>query len=101
MILSVIEYGDIIYNGTSQTKLNDIEKLFYRGLRTCMNANNYIPKPNLCTTCKISTLDKRQSCHLLLFMHKQKGNEILLKKKARHTRMHAAPVFNTYKPSNE
>ena len=81
MILSVIEYGDIIYNGTSDSNLNDIEKLFYRGLRICINADNQMAKPHLCTTCKISTLARRQSCHLLLFMHKQKGNETLLQRK--------------------
>ena len=101
MILSLIEYGDIIYNGTSESNLNDIEKLFYRGLRICVNANNYITKTNLCLSCKIATLDLRQRCHLLLFMHKQKNNEVLFKKKTRTTRLHTAPVFNSYKPNNE
>ena len=101
MVLSLIEYGDIIYNGTSESNLKDIEKLFYRGLRICVNANNYMSKPDLCASCKISTLDKRQLCHLLLFMHKQTANELLLKKKIRNTRMHTAPVFATYKPNNE
>ena len=36
MVLSVIEYGDIIYSGTSECNLNKIDKLFYRGLRICM-----------------------------------------------------------------
>ena len=34
-------------------------------------------------------------------MHKQKGKETLLKTKARNTRLHEEPVFNTYKPNNE
>ena len=75
MILTIIEYGDIIYNGTSEANRNVIEKLFYRGLRLSINANNHISKLDLCTSCKISTLDKRQLCHLLLFMHKQKENK--------------------------
>ena len=35
MVLSVIEYCDIIYGGTSQGNLSTIDKLFYRGLRIC------------------------------------------------------------------
>ena len=101
MILSLIEYGDIIYNGTPHSNLNDIKKLFYRGLQICVNADNHIPKPDLCTLCKISTLEKRHNCHLLLFMHKQSFNENPLKKKTRATRLQMAPVFNTYKPNNE
>ena len=33
MIPSLFEYRDLVYNGTSQKNLDDIEKLFYRGLR--------------------------------------------------------------------
>ena len=33
MVLSIIEYCVIIYNGTSATNLFDVEKLFFRGLR--------------------------------------------------------------------
>ena len=46
-------------------------------------------------------LEKRQLCHLMLFMRKQKSNEKLLKQNTRNTRMHAAPVFVKYKPNNE
>ena len=101
MVLSLIEYGDIICNGTTQSNLDDIEKSFFRGLRICANANNYVSRSGLCAMCKISTLEKRLNCHLMLFMHKQTQKECLLKKKIRETRMHSAPVFNTYKPNNE
>ena len=77
MILSLIEYGDIIYNGTTQSNLDDIEKLFFRGLRICLNANNYVSKPDICALCKISILEKRHDCHLMLFMHKQSHIECL------------------------
>ena len=40
MVLSLIENCDIVYSGTTQTNLNDIDKLFYRGLRICMYTNN-------------------------------------------------------------
>ena len=94
MILSLIIY-------LNSVNLKVIEKLFYRGLCLCVNANDHISKKDLCISCKISTLDKRQLCHLLSFMHKQKDNTSLLKTKTRNTRLHVAPVFNTYKPNNE
>ena len=36
MVLSVIEYGDIIYAGTSVGNLDKLDRLFYRGLRICL-----------------------------------------------------------------
>ena len=81
--------------------MDDIEKLYFRGLRICLNANNYVSKPDICALCKISILEKIHDCHLMLFMHKQSHKECLLKKKIRETRMHSAPVFSTYKPNNE
>ena len=101
MILSLIEYGDIVHNGTSQLNLNNIEKLFYRGLRICLNTHNCMTKDELLRTCNIALLSNRYDCQLLLFMHKQKKNANLLKPKAVNTRLHDAPVFNTYKPNNE
>ena len=34
-------------------------------------------------------------------MHKQTNNQTLLKEKRINTRLHNAPVFQTYKPTNE
>ena len=101
MILSLIEYGDIVHNGALQLNLNNIEKLFYRGLRICLNTNNYTTREELLHACNIASLSNRHDCHLLLFMHKQKTNANLLKPKAVNTRLHDAPVFSTYKPNNE
>ena len=41
MILSVIEYCDNIYAGTSQDNLTKIDHLFYRGLRMCLNVQEH------------------------------------------------------------
>ena len=71
MVLSLIEYGDIIYQGTSCDNLDRLDKLCYRGLRICDNSNIKVPRNVLCTDCHISTLDIRRELHLLLFMHKQ------------------------------
>ena len=71
MILSLIEYGDIIYAGTSQSNLNRIVNLFYRGLRICENTNNHVYKETLCLNSNIAPLENRRNSHLLLFIHKQ------------------------------
>ena len=52
MVLSVIEYCDIIYAGTMQ------EKLFYRGLRICLNYNITTSRKILCNECTIAPLGK-------------------------------------------
>ena len=49
----------------------------------------------------ISELGARRNLHLLLFMHRQKDCEKLLKTTNIFTRLHKAPVFGTYKPNNE
>ena len=101
MVLSVIEYGDIIYSGTSTGNLNKIDRLFYRGLRICMSNDIIYTKEELCSECSISILAKRRDLHLLLYMHKQSGKPELLKHSLLNTRLHNAPVFWQYKPVNE
>ena len=73
---------------------------FYRGLRIC--DANYVAKSKtqLCNDSNIITLEKRRNV-LLLFMHKQCDKVELLKHSNVRTRLHKAPVFNTYKPDNE
>ena len=80
MVLSIMEYGDIIYAGTSKRNLDKIDKLFYRGLRICDASNLVLSKNQLCKECNIVLLDKRRDVHLLLFMHKQQSKIELLKK---------------------
>ena len=60
MILSLIEYVDIIYAGTNQLNLDKIVNLFYRGLRTCVNSNYKLSKEALCENCHIAPLDIRR-----------------------------------------
>ena len=100
MALSVIEYDDIIYSGTSLRNLDEINKLFYRGLRIC-TGTEIAHKKNLQRECRISSLTKRRDLHLLLFMHKQNKNGNLLKNSDIATRLHSAPVFWQYKPDIE
>ena len=101
MVLSLFEYGDVIFSGTSISNLNKIDRLFYRGLRICLNFNYTLSKEDLCEECHIDTLCARREVHLLLFMHRLKNCDNLLKKPVIITRLHQAPVFWYYKPNNE
>ena len=101
MILSLIEYGNTIYAGTSIRNLDKLDKLYYRGLRICDGTNNAVSRLQLRTDCHLDKLSVRRDRHLLLFMHKQTKNIDLIKKTNVRTRLHQAPVFKTYKPNNE
>ena len=101
MILSLIEYGDIIHEGTTAKNLDNIAKLFYRGLRICCISQEKTSKADLCLECRISPLETRRHVHLLLFMHKQLYNKDLLNSNKYNTRLHQAPVYKLYKPNNE
>ena len=101
MILSLLEYGDVIFSGTSVRNLSSIDRLFYRGLRICLNFNFTLSKEDVCNECHISTLGARRNLHLLLFMHRFKNCEKMLKISNIQTRLHQAPVFWYYKPDNE
>ena len=99
--ISLFEYGDVIFSGTSITNLSKIDRLFYRGLRICLNFNYVLSKEDLCDECHIETLGARREVHLLLFMHRLKNCDNLLRKSNVNTRLHQAPVFWSYKPNNE
>ena len=101
MILSVLEYGDIVYSGTTAKNLDKIDKLFYRGIRICLGNDVIYNKEELCSECNLTCLARRRDLHLLLFMYKQTDNNSLLKTCTIATRLHAAPVFGQCKPTNE
>ena len=64
MVLSVIEYGDIVYSGTAQGNLDKLDKLFYRGL--CISLGNDIAysKEELKNESNLSDLNNRRDLHL-------------------------------------
>ena len=101
MVLSILEYGDIIYAGATKANMDRLDKIFYRGLRICDATNTVISKDQLNNDCNIVPLERRRDVHLLLFMHKQSHKNDLLKQCNVRTRLHTAPVFKTYKPNNE
>ena len=103
MILPILEYCDIIYEGTSVKNLGKIDRLFKQGLRTCVR--NRIPN---CTDefelqkiCKLCKLQIRRRVHLRNFMYKQQSNIDLINRRNIRTRLHDAIVFKLYKPSSE
>ena len=57
IILSLFEYGSIIYRGTSVGNLLKLNRLYFRGLRICLNANNREHKNLILQNCQISSLD--------------------------------------------
>ena len=80
MILSLIEYGNTVYAGTSNKNLDKLDKLFYRGLRICDGTNTMVSRLQLRNDCHIDELSVRRNRHLLLFMYKQTKNKDLIKK---------------------
>ena len=64
MVLSVVEYCDIIYTGTTQANIMKIYNLFYRGLRICMNCNITTSRKLLCNECMVAPLCNQRDTHL-------------------------------------
>ena len=103
MILPILEYCDIIYEGTSVANLTKIDRLFKQGLKTCVRnrvptITNDIELQNLCQLCNLQI---RRKVHLRNFMYKQQGNIELINRRNIRTRLHDAIVFKLYKPNSE
>ena len=103
MILPIIEYCDIIYEGTSVSNINTIYKLFKQGLRACIRNRNPIVTDDLelKKNCKICNLKIGRQVHLRNFMYKQQNHIELINRRNIRTRLHDAIVFKLYKPSSE
>ena len=103
MIVPIIEYCDIIYEGTSAGNLDKIDKLFKQGLRICVkNRQPIVKKINeLQQICHLCTLPIRRKVHLRNLMYKRLGNIDLINRGNIRTRLHDAIVFTTYKPNSE
>ena len=103
MILPIMEYCDIIYEGTSVKNLDKIDKLFKQGLRICVRnrfpiVKNYNELQNICQLCNLNT---RRKVHLRNCMYKQQDNLDLINRRNIRTRLHDAIVFMFYKPNSE
>ena len=74
MILPVLEYGDILYDGTNMKLIGELQILQNRCLRTCVLRNQHIPTIRLHEICNIANLKMHRTMHLQLYMYKQKHN---------------------------
>ena len=101
MILPVMEYGDVIYDGANQKLLKNLQNSQNRILRVCVQRNHYTSMELLHRLCKISMLKERRVLHINLYMFKQKDNSDIVNNRNVRTRAHDAILFTTVKPSNE
>ena len=101
MILPILEYGDVIYDGANQKLLNDLQTSQNRILRICLQRNYYTSTILLHRICNINKLKDRRVMHLNLYMFKQKGNVDIVNTRNVCTRAHDAVLYTTIKPNNE
>ena len=74
MILPILEYGDLLYDGTNKKLLGKLQVLQNRCLRTCLLPNQPLPTIRIHEICGIPNLIARRKMHLQLYMFKQKYN---------------------------
>ena len=98
MIAPLIDYGDIVYAGTSIKNLDKLQSLQNRGLRICTIRNHQLTSDMLHQHCNIPTLDTRRTFNLRKYMFKQKENEEIVVRREIRTRRHDAIVYETCRP---
>ena len=101
MIALLIDYGDIIYAGASDLRLQGLQKLQNRGLRICLNNQRYTLRIQLHQSCSVLPLKIRRKYNLRKYMFKQKSNPRLVIDRDIRTRRHDAVVFETCIPKLE
>ena len=101
MILPIMEYRDILYDGGDQKFLTKLQTLQNRCLRICNFEPYHVPVIFLHEVAHTLRLHLRLKVHLLLYMFKQKTNMNLVNTKVIQTRAHGAVLFNTERPNSE
>ena len=101
MILSYMDYGDIFFMNSNSTQVNKLQTLQNRALRICYNSRPKMPTDILHQSAQVPKLKARRVTHLLNFMYKNKGNNMMLNARIVRTRLHDAPVFATKLPTCE
>ena len=101
MILPVLEYGDILYDGTNKKLTEKLQTLQNRCLVTCILPQQHLPTIMLHHMCSISKLTLRRAMHLQLYMFKQKHNADKVNNKNIFTRAYEAILYTTFKPNSE
>ena len=98
MIAPILDYGDIIFMGSTSNNLMKLQRLQNRALRVCLNVHHYIPTILLHQQTGVPNLITRRSCNLKKYMFKQKNNQALIKIPVRNTRLNDAIIFKTDRP---
>ena len=101
MILPVLEYGDVLYDGVNKKLIGKLQTIQNRCLRTCLLPQEHTPTIRLHEICGIGNLVMRRKMHLQLYMFKQKHNVDLVNNRTVCTRAHDAILFITKKPNSE
>ena len=101
MIAPLIDYGDIVYSGTSQKNLDKLQALQNRGLRICINEHQSFSRDALHQRCKIPDLENRRIYNLRKYMFRQKENMNLVVQREIRTRRHDAIIYETSRPNLE
>ena len=101
MILPYMDHGDIFFMHANSVLVKKLQTLQNRALRICNNARLNVPMDILHLSAQLPKLRARCTTHLLHFMYENKIKNSRLKTCTIATRLHDAPVFDTYKPSCE
>ena len=96
MILPVLEYGDVLYDGANKKLIDKLKTIQYRCLHTCLLPQEHIPIIRLHEICGIGNLGMRRTMHLQLYMFKQKHNVDLVNNRTVYTRAHDKNVSDIH-----
>ena len=93
MILPIIEYGDVLYDGSNQKLLGKLQTNQNRCLRMVYYRQYHVPVTYLHEVCEIARLVLCRKMHLLLFMFKQMSNASIINSRVINARLHDALIF--------
>ena len=98
MVIPYFDYGDIVYQGTNQKHLENLQN---RGLRICFGYRNDLTIDEMHADSKSCKLQNRRTQHVYNFMFRQKFNQHIVDIRNIRTRAHDAILFNTKLPKCE
>ena len=87
------DYCDVIYMGGSTVKLEKLQRLQNRGLKTCLRLDPRFSTCQLHRLCKISTLSARRDCRLNTYAYRKSCKDENCELQRRITRTSCAPIL--------
>ena len=99
-ILSYIDYGDVMYEATTQELKDKLDRLQYRAIRICFDLDRRTHRQDLLDLAKLPRLCYRRQAHLRNFMYKRKNIPDYIDQGEHKTRIHDAPVMITIRANN-